>query len=319
MTYPFTPYKIDTAFNGPASYGPHEGVDLNSPSGGNTDCGYELKAIKSGVCEFTSKGTANYGNLVVIRVVTKTGTYYVRYCHCDQIKVEAGQHITEGQVVATMGNTGNSTTCHLHLDILKKKPSNWRYYTKSVNDWFVDPIAFIKNEEVVMEVQEDWEEKYLKEKEDNEKKDREIEKLNNDVKSARDDRGRHLMALGLTKTIDQDYDNKKSVELIQSLQQISANYSLEKSKFEETNELASKLLIWEKSLVEAYKQVNKIPEDVEVNIEEVLNYIKKPFPISTLPDSDIFKEAFSRLLQLLKIQGRTYVQNSQRSTDEVHQ
>lgn len=46
-----------------------------------------------------------------------------------------------------MGSTGNSSHCHLHFDILKKKPSKWRFYTKDkalFAEYFEDPKAFIE-------------------------------------------------------------------------------------------------------------------------------------------------------------------------------
>lgn len=145
-TWPFEPYKIDTGFNKPTSYGTHEGIDLNGLGGGNTDCGYELKAICDGIVEIVSTSTQNYGKLLVIKANTLGSVYYVRYAHCQEILVQRGDTVREGQVVAKMGSTGNSTACHLHLDILKKVPPHWRYYTQSVTDWFVDPVWFIKNQ-----------------------------------------------------------------------------------------------------------------------------------------------------------------------------
>lgn len=144
-TWPFEPYKIDTYFNKPTSYGTHEGCDFNGLGGGNTDCGYELKSICSGEVVNVSTSSGNYGKLLVIKTTYSGTTYFVRYAHCQDILVQSGNRVREGQVVALMGSTGNSTACHLHLDVLKNNPPHWRYYTQNVTEWFVDPVWFIKN------------------------------------------------------------------------------------------------------------------------------------------------------------------------------
>jgi len=144
VSYPFSPNKIDSFFNQKVSYGNHEGIDLNGVGGGNTDCGEPLKSISLGKCVHVSSSSKDYGLLVVIETQWSGSTYYIRYCHLQQASVVVDQLVSQGQVVGLMGSTGNSTACHLHLDILKKKPRSWRFYTQDVLAWFVDPVLFIK-------------------------------------------------------------------------------------------------------------------------------------------------------------------------------
>jgi hypothetical protein len=145
MPYPFTPYKIDSSFNQNVVYGKHEGLDLNGTGGGNADCDTPLKSISKGKCVHISHTTSDYGNLVVIEVIFKNVMYWIRYCHLNRIEVRPGDIVDIGTLIGTMGSTGNSTHCHLHLDILKKKPNLWRFYTQDVLDWFIDPVWFINN------------------------------------------------------------------------------------------------------------------------------------------------------------------------------
>ena len=39
------------------------------------------------------------------------------YAHCDTLNVSAGQYVTQGQQIGTVGSTGWSTGNHLHLEI----------------------------------------------------------------------------------------------------------------------------------------------------------------------------------------------------------
>ena len=70
-------------------------------------------AVKSG--EILEAGYCNsYGYYVKYRTYDK---YDVLYAHLNSIKVKKGENITQGDVVAYSGNTGDSTGPHLHYEI----------------------------------------------------------------------------------------------------------------------------------------------------------------------------------------------------------
>ena len=46
--------------------------------------------------------------------------YEAVYAHCSQILVQEGSQISQGDTIATVGSTGNSTGNHLHFEIIKQ-------------------------------------------------------------------------------------------------------------------------------------------------------------------------------------------------------
>lgn len=55
-----------------------------------------------------------WGLSVVIR---HDNGYYTRYAHLSAVKVSTGQFVNQGQVIGTVGSTGNSRGDHLHFEI----------------------------------------------------------------------------------------------------------------------------------------------------------------------------------------------------------
>jgi murein DD-endopeptidase MepM/ murein hydrolase activator NlpD len=47
------------------------------------------------------------------------------YAHCLSVSVKKGQTINQGDVVGLVGNTGRTTTCHVHFEVRKNgRPIN---------------------------------------------------------------------------------------------------------------------------------------------------------------------------------------------------
>ncbi len=122
----------------------HSGVDLNFGRP-YEDLGMEVKSIAQGKVVY-SNYTKGWGNLVV--VYHAAYGIWTRYTHLQQRCVVVGEHIAEGQKVGYLGNTGNSSTPHLHFDIIKVQLKKWTQYTRfmsidKVRGIYEDPIKYI--------------------------------------------------------------------------------------------------------------------------------------------------------------------------------
>lgn len=126
FTTPFSPMHIDCMVGQPfgnpdSSYtcGFHTGVDF--PEGGTSETNPDLYSVSpDGVVVYTykeSQGTTpSLGNQVQI-LDNRTGLYF-RYCHMlyGSITVNEGDRVNLNTKIGKMGNTGNSTGTHLHLE-----------------------------------------------------------------------------------------------------------------------------------------------------------------------------------------------------------
>ncbi len=87
----------------------HKGVDIASPKG------TPIYAGQSGTV-VTAQYSASYGNYVVI---DHGNGFQTLYAHASQLYVKAGDYVVQGQVIALVGSTGNSTGNHLHIEVIK--------------------------------------------------------------------------------------------------------------------------------------------------------------------------------------------------------
>jgi murein DD-endopeptidase MepM/ murein hydrolase activator NlpD len=87
----------------------HQGVDLRSPKG------TPIYASDDGVVT-TSQYKGSYGNLIILSHGNGLETYYG---HCDTLLASVGDVVSKGQVIGTVGITGNATGYHLHFEVRK--------------------------------------------------------------------------------------------------------------------------------------------------------------------------------------------------------
>lgn len=97
----------------------HSGLDLAA------SVGTPIVAPAAGQVVFAGRyplsrsvGWWRYGNLVAIRHGERFTTLFG---HCDEIHVTRGQQVEQGQVIATVGSTGWSTSPHLHYEVRQRQ------------------------------------------------------------------------------------------------------------------------------------------------------------------------------------------------------
>jgi murein DD-endopeptidase MepM/ murein hydrolase activator NlpD len=93
----------------------HKGLDLSAPTG------TPVYAAADGVVTFAGRYPIaqsvnwwRFGNVVTIKHAER---FITIYGHCDSVNVRAGDTVTQGQLIATVGNTGWSTNSHLHYEV----------------------------------------------------------------------------------------------------------------------------------------------------------------------------------------------------------
>ena len=90
----------------------HNGYDF---AGGNGALmGRPIHAAESGVVTKVEYRQTGYGLKVVI---DHGGGLTTLYGHCSAIYVTEGQYVSRGDVIAAVGNSGNSTAAHLHFSV----------------------------------------------------------------------------------------------------------------------------------------------------------------------------------------------------------
>lgn len=105
---------------------PHEGIDVSAPSG------TPIEAPAAGLVT-SVRWETGYGNTIEIDhgygITTK-------FAHCSRIIARQGQHVTRGQLIALVGNTGLTTGPHLHYEV-------------HVNGKPVDPLKYVLPDAIV--------------------------------------------------------------------------------------------------------------------------------------------------------------------------
>src|SRR5699024_5765667 len=109
---PFGHYKGGLMFNG----GRHYGLDFGMPTG------TKIRALTDGKISQAGPVSGGGGNQVTLK--EPGGKWFQWYMHMSKILTKKGAKVNAGDVIGLSGNTGNSTTPHLHIQRMIGYPSN---------------------------------------------------------------------------------------------------------------------------------------------------------------------------------------------------
>lgn len=128
-TSPFG-YRIDPIAGGQSK---HTGQDYAAPAG------TPIRALAKGVVTFSGRSWQG-ANRIDIKHVIDGKVVYSRYLHMldGSLRVQQGQEVEAGKLIALVGSTGYSTGNHLHLEILPDNDKN-----------AVDPVGWLNSHEYV--------------------------------------------------------------------------------------------------------------------------------------------------------------------------
>jgi len=108
LIQPVSSYQMISSRFGQRASGMHKGLDIAAQTGTS------IVAAASGTVTYAGWSNDGYGYCVVISHGNGIETLYA---HCNTVNVYAGQYVGQGEFIATVGSTGNSTGPHLHLEI----------------------------------------------------------------------------------------------------------------------------------------------------------------------------------------------------------
>ena len=134
----------------------HQGVDIASPKG------TPILAMGDGEVVFAQE-KGERGNVIVIKHLWKGHVLHSVYAHLEKIEVQVGDLVKEGDRIATMGSTGNSTGSHLHFQIDINEEGDHPFFPKGcwwtisevvnearcrnqVKENTLDPILFLETQ-----------------------------------------------------------------------------------------------------------------------------------------------------------------------------
>lgn len=120
----FGHYTGGLMFNG----GRHYGIDFGMPTG------TKIRALTAGKISQAGPVAGGGGNQITLD--EPGGKWFQWYMHMSKIIAKKGQRVSAGDVIGLSGNTGNSTTPHLHIQRMKGYPSN---------DTAVNPYKWLKS------------------------------------------------------------------------------------------------------------------------------------------------------------------------------
>ena len=94
----------------------HDGIDISAAEG------IDILASDDGEVIYSGNELRGYGNLIIIQ---HKDNFVTVYAHNKENIANVGQSVKRGELIAKVGNSGNSKGYHLHFEVRKdKRPMN---------------------------------------------------------------------------------------------------------------------------------------------------------------------------------------------------
>ena len=125
----------------------HAGIDIATGNNSSSIEGKNIVAVRGGTVEVPPYQDGGYGNYVII---DHGDGFKTVYGHCKSIApgISTGKTVKQGDVIAYVGTTGNSTGNHLHFEIRyndsKRNPLP-TYANNDNRDSNPNPVYVLKN------------------------------------------------------------------------------------------------------------------------------------------------------------------------------
>lgn len=123
-------YRDDHNFGGRGGHwaSVHTGDDFS------VACGTPVLAVTDGTV--VVRTDQSWAGPWLVQVSTGTGQLTTWYAHMRRLTVASGEHVTAGEQIGEVGDLGNATGCHLHLEV---HPHGGSIYRDDI-----DPSAWLK-------------------------------------------------------------------------------------------------------------------------------------------------------------------------------
>lgn len=109
----------------------HTAIDISG-----TGKGSPIYAASDGVVVTAGDGKGSLWSLGKYVIIKHSNGYYTEYAHLNSISVKAGQTVSKGTKIGTMGETGRATGVHLHFAVSVGEPYK--------GGTFFDPLKLYK-------------------------------------------------------------------------------------------------------------------------------------------------------------------------------
>ena len=115
--------KIVSSFGTKSNGLYNDGINISATKGAN------FKATEDGVVAYVGNELRGYGTIILIK---HDDNWISAYAHCDTTNVSRGDMVSKGQVIGTVGDSGNVTSPQLYFSLRKGREA-------------VDPTKYLKD------------------------------------------------------------------------------------------------------------------------------------------------------------------------------